>query len=77
MSGCTRVFYRRSADNGVNEILAEKDKVPEWKIEQYHVYADKRSRFVRTTTDPDHAPDAARTTRRHGKGVAAPAEART
>src|SRR5207302_6153273 len=53
--GCTRSFYRRAADKEVNDILAEKDKFPEWKIEQFHVYPDPRARFA-DPTDPDHPP---------------------
>jgi hypothetical protein len=55
MDGCTRSFYRRQADNEVNDILCEKDRYPEWKIEQYHVYPDPRARFA-DPTDPDHPP---------------------
>jgi hypothetical protein len=53
--GCTRGFYRRQADKEVNDILAEKDKYPEWKIEQYHVYADPRARFA-DPSNPDRPP---------------------
>src|SRR5215510_11021605 len=52
MSGCSRSFYRRSADREVNDILAEKDRYPAWKIEQYHVYPDPRARFA-DTGNPD------------------------
>jgi Outer membrane efflux protein len=55
IGGCTRAFYRNSADREVNDILKEKDKYPEWKIEQYHVYADPRARFA-DTTNPDRPP---------------------
>jgi hypothetical protein len=54
-AGCTRRFYRRAADNQVNEVLAEKDKYPEWHIEQYHVYPDSRARFA-DPTNPDRPP---------------------
>jgi outer membrane protein TolC len=52
LDGCTRAFYRRQADNEVNDVLAEKDRYPEWKIEQYHVYPDPRARFA-DPTNPD------------------------
>jgi Outer membrane efflux protein len=55
IDGCTRAFYRRQADNEVNDILAEKDRYPQWKIEQYHVYPDPRARFA-DPTNPDHPP---------------------
>ena len=32
-NGCTRPFYRRQADKEVNEVLAEKDRYPNWAIE--------------------------------------------
>jgi hypothetical protein len=53
--GCSRGFYRRAADKEVNGILAEKDKYPQWKIGQYHVYADPRARFA-DSTNPDRPP---------------------
>jgi hypothetical protein len=53
--GCTRRFYRRWSDREVNDVLAEKDRYPEWKIEQYHVYPDPRARFA-DPTNPDRPP---------------------
>jgi hypothetical protein len=55
LDGCTRAFYRRCADDEVNDILAEKNKVSPWKIEQYHVYPDPRARFA-DQTNPDRPP---------------------
>src|ERR1043166_42778 len=55
LSGCTRNFYRKAADKQVNDVLAEKDKDPRWRIEQYHVYPDARARFA-ATTSPAHPP---------------------
>jgi hypothetical protein len=55
LAGCTRRFYREAADKEVNAILAEKDRYPQWKIEQYHVYPDPRARFA-DPTNPDHPP---------------------
>ena len=55
IDGCTRAFYRHQADNEVNDILAEKDRYPDWKIEQYHVYPDPRGRFA-DPTNPDRPP---------------------
>ncbi len=54
-SGCTRRFFRKRADNEVAQVLAEKDKYPFWKIEQYHVYPDGRARFA-DPTNPDRPP---------------------
>jgi hypothetical protein len=53
--GCTRRFFRNNADKEVNDILAEKDRYPQWKIEQYHVYSDPRARFA-DPTNPDRPP---------------------
>jgi hypothetical protein len=53
--GCTRKFYRNAADKEVDGILAEKDVNPIWKIEQWHVYPDQRSRFA-DPNNPDHPP---------------------
>lgn len=55
LGGCTRRFYRKSADKEVSEVLAEKDVYEPWKIEQYHVYPDPRSRFADPTC-PDRPP---------------------
>jgi hypothetical protein len=52
LHGCTRNFYRKSADREVNDILAEKDRYGPWKIEQFHVYPDPRARFA-DPTNPD------------------------
>ena len=54
-NGCTRTFYRKSIDNEVNDILAEKDKYDEWRIEQFHVYPDPRARFA-DDCNPDRPP---------------------
>src|SRR5437763_2323216 len=53
--GCTRPFYRKKADKEVAEILAQKDKYPDWAIENWHVYADPLARFA-DSSDPDHPP---------------------
>jgi hypothetical protein len=54
-SGCTRRYYREDADKEVGEILAQKDKYPDWKIENWWVYPDPRSRFA-DPTNPDRPP---------------------
>lgn len=53
-SGC-RSFARRCADKEVAEVLGEKDRYPDWKIENFHVYADPRARFA-DPTNPDRPP---------------------
>src|SRR5207249_10871779 len=54
-SGCTRQFFRKRADEEVSDVLADKDRDPAWKIEQWHVYPDPRARFA-DPTDPDRPP---------------------
>jgi hypothetical protein len=54
-SGCTRHFFRERADAQVDRVLAEKDRYPEWKIENEHVYPDPRARFA-DSTNPDRPP---------------------
>src|SRR5262245_16711727 len=53
--GCTRRFFRNRADREVDQVLAEKDVVPDWKIADYHVYPDPRARFA-DPTNPDRPP---------------------
>ncbi|HTU90510.1 MAG TPA: hypothetical protein VMF69_10585, partial [Gemmataceae bacterium] len=55
LSGCTRRFFRRRADAEVDEILWEKDKYPQWKLNDYYVYPHPLSRFA-DPTDPDRPP---------------------
>jgi len=53
--GCTRHYYREQADKEVGEILAQKDKYADWKIENWWVYADPRARFA-DPSNPDRPP---------------------
>jgi hypothetical protein len=55
LSGCTRRFFRRRADAEVDELLAEKDRYPQWKIDSYYVYPHPLSRFA-DPTNPDRPP---------------------
>lgn len=55
VGGCTRNFWRRDADQEAANVLAEKDQYEQWKIEQFHVYPDPRSRFA-DHTNPDRPP---------------------
>src|SRR5262245_59426297 len=54
VSGC-RSFARRCADKEVAQVLGEKDRNPDWKVENYHIYADPRARFS-DPTNPDRPP---------------------
>lgn len=53
--GCTRPYYRKAADEEVSEILGQKDKYPDWQIENWHVYPDPQARFA-DNSDPDRPP---------------------
>src|SRR5437773_374550 len=39
-AACSRPFYRKRADEEVAEVLGQKDKYPDWKIDNWHVYPD-------------------------------------
>jgi len=54
-AGCTRRYFRDDADKEVSEVMAQKDKYPAWKIENWHVYADPRARFA-DPSNPDRPP---------------------
>src|SRR5690242_10143548 len=54
-AGCTRHYFRKKADKEVEQVLAQKDKYPDWKIENWWVYPDKRARFA-DPTNPDRPP---------------------
>ena len=54
-TGCTRHFFRERADCEAAAVLRDKDQVPGAKIEQYHVYPDRRARFA-DATNPDRPP---------------------
>ncbi len=53
--GCTRHFFRDRADVQAEQVLREKDVLPNAKIEQFHVYPDSRARFA-DSTNPDRPP---------------------
>jgi hypothetical protein len=55
LTGCTRRFFRERADRDVEHLLAEKNQVEQWKIENWHVYPDARSRFA-DPSNPDRPP---------------------
>ncbi len=55
LTGCTRNFFRKQADQEVDSVLAEKDRYPDWAIDQFHAYPDPRSRFADPTC-PDRPP---------------------
>ena len=54
-AGCTRRYYREQTDKDVSEILANKDKYEDWKIENWWVYPHPLSRFA-DSSNPDRPP---------------------
>jgi hypothetical protein len=54
-AGCTRVFYRKAADENVEEVLTEKDQYPDWAIKHWYVYPHPLARFA-DPTNPDRPP---------------------
>jgi hypothetical protein len=54
-AGCTRQFFRHRADQEVASLLAEKDRIPLWKIQNMYVYPDPRARFA-DPSRPDRPP---------------------
>src|SRR5262245_57750229 len=55
VSGCTRSFYRRSADRETYGILAERDKNPEWYLPSVSIQPKPESRLF-DPTNPDRPP---------------------
>src|SRR5262245_63345689 len=48
-AGCTRRFFRTSADRQVEEILTEKNCFEPWRIQNWYVYPDPLARFADPT----------------------------
>lgn len=48
-SGCTRRFFQRWADSEVDSVLAQKDKYPQWKLNDFYVWPHPLSRFADPT----------------------------
>lgn len=53
--GCTRPFFRKLADKEAHAIIAEKDVYPGWKLQNFFVVPDQRSRFA-PRYNPDRPP---------------------
>lgn len=56
MTGCTRHFWRKQADNEVDGILTSKNCYDAWRIGAYHLLPDARARFAEPNRDEDHPP---------------------
>ena len=55
LAGCTRDYYRRTADDQTYEILKEKAVDERWQQESFDITPDPRSRFF-DPTYPDNPP---------------------
>jgi len=54
-TGCSRAYYRKTADSDVCGILVEKSRDPRWAAAGLDIQPDSRSRFF-DATDPDNPP---------------------
>jgi len=54
-TGCSRKQFRERADRDVAGLITEKNVVPAWKVENWHVYPDERARFA-DPSKPDFPP---------------------
>ena len=54
-TGCTRRFFRKRTDDDVVGLMSQKNQFPSWKIENWYIYPDPRSRFA-DPTNPDRPP---------------------
>ena len=55
LAGCSRQAFRERADRDVEAVISQKNVVPQWKVENWHVYPDGRARFA-DPSSPDHPP---------------------
>jgi len=55
LAGCTRRFFRNSADSECSTILTEKSKGTPWQLDEFNVYPDPLARFA-DPTNPDRPP---------------------
>jgi outer membrane protein TolC len=53
--GCTRTWYRNSADRETYSEVQERNDDPRWQVEHLSVYGDPRARFY-DPFNPDHPP---------------------
>ncbi len=53
--GCQRKDYREDADNDAYGVISERGRDPRWKLDDFSIEIDPRSRFY-DRYDPDHPP---------------------
>lgn len=44
-AGCSRQAFRERADRDVEAVISQKNVVPQWQVQNWHVYPDPRARF--------------------------------
>lgn len=44
--GCSRQAFRERADRDVEAVISQKNVVPQWQVQNWHVYPDSRARFA-------------------------------
>ena len=55
LSGCSRSYYRRSADQEARQLVLQKAEHPQWQLDDFTVEMDPRSRFF-NPWNPDYPP---------------------
>ena len=55
VAGCSRQAFRERADRDVEAVISQKNVVPQWQVQNWHVYPDPRSRFA-DVSNPDFPP---------------------
>lgn len=44
--GCSRQAFRERADRDVEAVISQKNVVPQWQVQNWHVYPDARARYA-------------------------------
>ena len=55
VAGCSRQAFRERTDKDVEAIISQKNVVPQWQVQNWHVYPDPRARFA-DPSNPDFPP---------------------
>lgn len=53
LAGCSRQAFRERADRDVEAVISQKNVVPQWQVQNWHVYPDARARFA-SVGNPDY-----------------------
>jgi outer membrane protein TolC len=59
LTGCSRQAFRERADRDVEAVISQKNVVPQWQVQNWHVYPDSRARFSDPNSPdfPSYPPD--------------------